>query len=70
MKPCSGPCGSWLPMSAYYLDPRNSDGRAGSCKECQRAAARESSRRRYVVKGTMRQRRDAFGQFVRGVGRG
>jgi hypothetical protein len=63
MKPCSR-CDSWLPNAAYYADPRNRDGLAGSCKECQRAAARESSRRRYEVKGTMRQRRDAFGRWA------
>lgn len=63
MKPCTS-CDSWLPLFAYYRDARNADGHSGSCKECQRAAARESSRRRYVVKGTMRQRRDECGRFA------
>jgi hypothetical protein len=65
MKPCTGPCGSWLSDAAFYRDPRNRDGLSGACKECQRAAARESSRRRYVVKNTMRQARSYDGKFAR-----
>jgi hypothetical protein len=65
VKACTGPCGSWLSDAAFYRDPRNRDGLSGACKECQRAAARESSRRRYVVKNTMRQLRDTFGRFGR-----
>ena len=66
MKPCSGPCGSWLPNSAYYVDLRMRDGLSCWCKDCQRASARASSRRRYRVKGTMRQARAWNGQFARG----
>lgn len=64
MKPCTR-CDSWLPASSFYADARNRDGLSGACRDCQRAAARASSQRRYVVKGTMRQPRSFDGKFAR-----
>lgn len=66
MKTCTR-CDEWLPLDNYYRDPRNIDGRAGSCKQCQREAARASSKRRYVVRGTMTQPRTFDGRFSRVV---
>ena len=64
MKVCTR-CTRWKPLSAYYRDARNTDGHAGSCIECQRAAALASWRSRYVVRGTMAQLRDEAGRFAR-----
>lgn len=65
MKSCRGPCGAWLRASAFYAEPRNADGLAGTCAECQREAARARHRATYVPLNTMRQTRNASGQFTR-----
>lgn len=66
MKPCNA-CDSWLPLTAYYVDARNNDGRSGTCIECQRDAARERHRTTYIPLNTMRQARNTSGQFTRTI---
>ncbi len=35
-KTCIGPCGQTKPLSAFYKNPNHADGRASTCKECNR----------------------------------
>jgi hypothetical protein len=63
VKPCNR-CDKWLSDSRFYRDARNSDGLSGMCKCCQRESSQRSSRERYVVKGTMSQRRDECGRWA------
>lgn len=68
MKPCNR-CDEWLPLSAYYADRRNSDGRQGACKGCERERQRAAYQRKHgLPEDAWRlgwRARNEFGQFAR-----
>ena len=66
MKVCSK-CTRWRTRSDFYPDRRgrSRDGLLHACKPCERAAAAERARNRYVARNTMTQTRNKRGQFTR-----
>ena len=65
---CCTRCELWKSDAEFYPDRRpgrSRDGRLSTCIDCERAAARDRARRRYVPLNTMRQPRDAAGRFAR-----
>lgn len=67
MKCCSR-CTRWKSDAEFYPDRRpgrSRDGLHHACMACERQAAAERARRRYVPTNTMRQARDCAGRFAR-----
>ncbi|MBB1060379.1 hypothetical protein [Marilutibacter spongiae] len=67
MKACST-CTRWKSAAEFYPDRRpgrSRDGLHHACIACEREAAAERARRRYVPTHTMRQARDRAGRFAR-----
>ena len=75
---CCSKCTRWKVAADFYVDRRpgrSRDGRHHACIACEREAAAERARRRYVPKATPRvrpasasgqiQRRDMAGKYAR-----